>query len=97
MGILPRSSRGILPRVMPSYLTPHAGRLAGRSRYRYFSYSIRNCQRKKSPRNSRGDFEVFGHAPRNGGPSVNVVLLPVEGGVGLNDDVFVSGLLEFVH
>ncbi len=30
-------------------------------------------------------------------PSVNVVLLPVEGGVGLDDDVFVSGLLEFVH
>jgi hypothetical protein len=28
---------------------------------------------------------------------VDVVLLPVERGVGLDDDVFVSGLLEFVH
>jgi hypothetical protein len=27
---------------------------------------------------------------------VDVVLLPVEGGVGLDDDVFVGGLLEFV-
>ena len=29
--------------------------------------------------------------------SVDVVLLPVKGGVGLDDDVFVGGLLEFVH
>src|SRR5713226_7598630 len=28
--------------------------------------------------------------------SVDVVLLPMEGGVGLNDDVLVRGLLEFV-
>jgi len=52
---------------------------------------------KKSPRNCRGDVEVFDHAPKNGGRSVDVVLLPVEGGVGLDDDVFVGGLLEFVH
>jgi hypothetical protein len=31
------------------------------------------------------------------GPSVDVVLLPVEGGVGLDDDVFVRVLFEFVH
>src|ERR1700730_9856334 len=29
--------------------------------------------------------------------SVDVVLFPVEGGVGLDDDVFVRGLLEFIH
>jgi hypothetical protein len=28
---------------------------------------------------------------------VDVVLLPVEGGVGLDDDVLVRGLLQFVH
>ncbi len=28
---------------------------------------------------------------------VDVVLLPVEGGVGLDDDVFVRGLFELVH
>jgi hypothetical protein len=28
---------------------------------------------------------------------VDVVLLPVEGGVGLDDDVFVGGLLQLVH
>jgi len=33
----------------------------------------------------------------NGDALVNVVLLPVEGGVGLDDYVFVRGLLEFVH
>src|SRR4051812_4108013 len=31
------------------------------------------------------------------GASVNVVLLPMESGVGLNDYVFVGGLFEFIN
>ena len=52
---------------------------------------------EKNPRETAaGTLGFFDHAPQNAGRSVDVVLLPMEGGVGLDDYVFVRGLLEFV-
>src|SRR6266481_5455377 len=52
----------------------------------------KDCKRRR-PRRLKCPGLLVSAKPR----SVDVVLLPVEGGVGLDDDVFVRGLLEFVN
>src|SRR5260370_31668887 len=58
-----------------------------------YSRNVRGLQLKKRP---GGEFTRALPVSRRWN-SVDVVLLPVEGGVGLDDDVFVGVLLEFVR
>jgi hypothetical protein len=61
------------------------------ARRRFLSQLVGACENSCYRRKARERF-----AP---GPwcLIDVVLLPVEGGVGLDDYVFVRGLFQFVH